>query len=76
MMERIVIAAYCRSAFQPAHRGLFVKTRPDDLLAAVIKSLMDGVEFDPNLIEDLVVGCAFPEAEQGFNMARMAVFLS
>ena len=75
-MERIVIAAYCRSAFQPAHRGLFVKTRPDDLLAAVIKSLMDGIQFDPNLIEDLIVGCAFPEAEQGFNMARMAVFLS
>jgi acetyl-CoA acyltransferase len=51
-------------------------TRPDDIAAEVIKGLINKTGVDPNLIEDIILGCAFPEAEQGFNLARMLSFLS
>ncbi|MFK7867467.1 MAG: acetyl-CoA C-acyltransferase [Alphaproteobacteria bacterium] len=74
--DKIVIAGYARTAFQPAKKGKFVKIRPDDLAAAAVKGLIAHSKLDPALIEDLLLGCAFPEAEQGFNMARMVVLLS
>jgi acetyl-CoA acyltransferase len=70
-MTEIVIAGYKRSAFQLAHKGEFVKTRPDILLAEVVKALIADTGVDAHLIEDLAVGCAFPEAEQGFNIGRI-----
>ncbi len=70
-MTDVVIAGYKRSAFQLANKGSFAKTRPDDLLAAVIRALIVETGVDANLIEDLAVGCAFPEAEQGFNIGRI-----
>jgi acetyl-CoA acyltransferase len=75
-MKNVVIAGYCRSPFMPAYKGAFLKLRPDDLLAQVIKGLMAKTQVDPDAIEDLIVGCAFPEAEQGMNIARLAVFLA
>lgn len=71
MTKDIVLVGYKRSAFQPAHKGAFTKQRPDDLLAAVINEVLRDTGVDANLIEDLIVGCAFPEAEQGFNIGKI-----
>ena len=75
-MTEIVICGYARSAFTPAKKGQLAKTRPDDLTAEVVKGLIKKNNINPNDIEDLVLGCAFPEAEQGMNLARNVVFLS
>lgn len=73
---KAVLVGYSRSPFTPAKRGELAKTRPDDIAAAVVNGLIKETGVDPSLIEDLIVGTAFPEAEQGFNMARMVTFLS
>ena len=75
-MRNVVIAGYARTPFQPAHKGKLVKVRPDDLAAKTVKELVRRTQVNPEHIEDLILGCAFPEAEQGFNMARLVVFLS
>jgi len=75
-MTNAVICAYARSPFTPANKGELAKTRPDDLLAQVIKGLLTRTSINTADIEDLLVGCAFPEGEQGLNIARMAVFMS
>ena len=71
-----VICGFVRSPFTPAKKGALSGTRPDDIAAEVVKGLIDKSGIDPNLIEDIILGCAFPEAEQGFNLARMLSFLS
>ena len=71
-----IISAYVRSPFTPAHKGALAKVRPDDLAAAVVKGLVAASGVKPEDIEDLLLGCAFPEGEQGFNMARHVVFLA
>jgi len=75
-MKRVVIADYVRSPFTFASKGELVKVRPDDLAAQVIKALVakSGVKVEE--IEDLILGCAFPEGEQGFNVARLIGFLA
>ncbi len=75
-MKKAVIAGFCRSPFTPAHRGQLVRTRPDDICAQVIKGLLDKTGITGSDVEDLILGCAFPEGEQGFNLARLIVFLS
>lgn len=75
-MKEVVIAGYCRSPFTPAHKGLLAKTRPDDLAAEVIKGLVTQTGVPPDDIEDLILGCAFPEGEQGLNLARLVVHLA
>jgi acetyl-CoA acyltransferase len=70
------IVAATRTPIGRSGRGYFKNTRPDDLLVAAIKSAMTQVPtLDPAAIEDAIVGCSFPEAEQGMNMARIAVAL-
>src|SRR5204862_4075297 len=60
-----------------APRGVFKNVRPDDLLVHAIRSALARVpSLDPNLVEDAIVGCAMPEAEQGMNVARIAVLLA
>ena len=71
-----VIAGYARSPFTPAKKGELARTRPDDIAATVINGLIEETGVDPLTIEDLIVGTAFPEAEQGFNVARMITFLT
>ena len=71
-----VICGFARSPFTPAKKGALSGSRPDDIAAEVVKGLIDKTGLDPNLIEDIILGCAFPEAEQGFNLARMLSFLS
>ncbi|MCH7864394.1 MAG: acetyl-CoA C-acyltransferase, partial [Proteobacteria bacterium] len=75
-MKNVVIAGYARSPFTLAQKGALKKVRPDELAAEVIKALVarTGVEADD--IEDLILGCAFPEAEQGLNLARLVVFMA
>lgn len=75
-MKNVVISEYCRSAFTPAFKGQLASIRADDLLAQVIKGLMSRVKCDQQDIEDLILGCAFPEAEQGMNLARLVVHLA
>ena len=75
-MTRTVIAGYARSPFQLAHKGALARTRPDDLAAAVVRGLLDRTKLDPALVEDLVLGCAFPEGEQGLNVARLVGLLA
>ncbi len=70
-MKSIVIAGYARSPFTLAKKGGLVKVRPDDLIAEVVRALVERTKVDPAEIEDLILGCAFPEAEQGLNMARL-----
>jgi acetyl-CoA acyltransferase len=71
------IVAATRSPIGKAPRGVFRHTRPDDLLVAVVKSALAQVpNLDPKAIEDAIVGCSFPEAEQGMNMARAAMVLA
>lgn len=72
----VVIAGYARSPFTPAKKGGLARIRPDDIAATVINGLLEETGVDPSLIEDLIVGTAFPEAEQGFNVARMITFLT
>ena len=71
-----VIAAYGRSAFTFARKGALVKLRPDDLAAQVVRGLVQRCGLEPDDVEDLIVGCAFPEGEQGFNVARIVGLLT
>lgn len=71
MTRSAVICAYKRSPFTFASKGALARTRPDDMAAAVVKALVAESKVDPNAIEDLILGNAFPEGEQGFNLARI-----
>lgn len=71
-MREAVIVAYGRSAIGKAPRGSLRYTRPDDIAAQVIKGVLDKIpQLKHEEIDDFVMGCAFPEAEQGFNIARI-----
>jgi len=71
-MNNAVICAYGRSPFTQANKGELAKTRPDDLLAQVLRGVLARGNFKQEDIEDVLVGCAFPEGEQGLNIARLA----
>jgi len=77
VLQEAYIVAATRTPVGKAPRGMFRHMRPDDLLVHALKaSLAQVPNLDPSLIEDAIVGCAFPEAEQGLNLARMAVLLA
>ncbi len=71
MMRNAVIVAAARTAVGKAPKGTLRAVRPDDMAAAVVQALVERSGIAPDLIEDLVLGCAFPEAEQGMNVARI-----
>ncbi len=75
-MKPIVIAAYARSPFTLAHKGALARTRPDEMAAQVVRGLIERTAIAPDTLEDLIMGCAFPEGEQGFNIARLVGFLA
>ena len=75
-MTDVVIAGYARSPFQLATKGDLARVRPDDLAAQVIRGLIERTGVDPALIEDIILGCAFPEGEQGLNVARLIGLLA
>ena len=71
MMRNAVIVAAARTAVGKAPKGTLRSLRPDDMAAAVVQAIVERSGIDPAEIEDLVLGCAFPEAEQGMNVARI-----
>ena len=71
------IVAATRTPIGRSGRGYFRNTRPDDLLVAAVRSALAQVpNLDPEAIEDAIIGCSFPEGEQGMNMARAAMVLA
>jgi acetyl-CoA acyltransferase len=75
-MPNAVIAGYARSPFHLANKGELARVRPDDLAAQVIRGLIDRSGVKVEDIEDVILGCAFPEAEQGLNVARLIGLLA
>ena len=73
---RAVLVGYCRTAFHRAHRGLLKDTRPEDMAATVIKSVLERTHVSGVDIEDLLLGCAYPEGEQGLNLGRISTYLA
>ncbi len=76
-LQDAYIVAATRTPVGKAPRGMLRTTRPDDMLAHVIRSVMaQAPGLDPREVNDVVAGCAFPEAEQGLNMARIGALLA
>ena len=76
-IQEAYIVAATRTPVGKAPRGMFRNTRPDDLLAHVLKSVLaQAPSLDPASIGDVIVGCAMPEAEQGINVARISLLLA
>jgi len=75
-MKNVVIAGYARSPFTLANKGALQHVRPDDIAAQVVAALVERTKVDPADIEDLIVGCAFPEGEQGLNVGRLIGLLA
>ena len=75
-MKHAVIAGYARSPFTLAGKGALARVRPDDIAAQVVAALVARTGVTPGDIEALVLGCAFPEGEQGLNLARLVGLLA
>ena len=76
-IQEAYIVAATRTPVGKAPRGMFRNTRPDDLLAHVLKSVLaQAPSLDRSQIADVIVGCAMPEAEQGMNVARIGLLLA
>ncbi|ATI03632.1 MULTISPECIES: thiolase family protein [Cycloclasticus] len=71
-MKNVVIAAYVRSPQTFAHKGALATLRPDTLVSQVIAGLVSKTGIDSGSLEDIIMGCAFPEGEQGLNIARLS----
>jgi acetyl-CoA acyltransferase len=77
MSQDVYVVAASRTPVGKAPRGVFRRTRPDDLLAHALRTVLaDCPKLDPAEIGDVIVGCAMPEAEQGMNVARIASLLA
>lgn len=75
-MKHAVVAGYVRSPFTPAKKGDLAAVRPDELAAQVVRGLLEKTGIKAEDIEDVILGCAFPEGEQGLNVARIVGFLA
>ena len=75
-MFKTVIAGYSRSPFTIAKKGGLIGIKPDELLSEVIRNLISKSKINKEDIEDVIIGCAFPEGEQGFNIGKIVTFLS
>ena len=75
-MPQAVIVAAGRSPIGRAFKGSLATMRPDDLLAQVVTAVLERVALDPAMVEDLIVGCASPAGESGFNIARVTALLA
>ena len=73
---KAVISAYARSPFHFARKGKLAETRPDTIAAQVVQGLMQRSGIAPALIDDVILGCAYPEAAQGNNLARIVALLA
>lgn len=70
---KAVIAGYKRTPFHFGNKGKLAKLRADDMVSYAISALLEEVKLNPQDIEDLILGCAFPEGEQGLNIGRLVV---
>ncbi len=70
-MTNVVICGYARSPFTPANKGALKDVRGDDMAIQVVQALIKRTGVNVKHIEDLIMGCAFPEGEQGFNIGRL-----
>ena len=76
-LQDAYIVAAKRTPIGKSHRGYFKHTRPDDLLAHVLRAVLAELpNLDPAAIEDVICGCAIPEAQQGLNVARIGAVLA
>ena len=76
-VQEAYIVAATRTPIGRSHKGYFRNTRPDDLLAAALRAALAQVPgLDPKAIEDVICGCAIPEAQQGLNVARIGAILA
>lgn len=76
-LQDAYIVSATRTPIGRSHRGFFRNTRPDDLLATTLKAALAAVPaLDPKAIEDIICGCAIPEAQQGLNVARIGAVLA
>ncbi len=75
-MKKVVIVDGVRTPGGKANKGSFKDTRPEELGATVVRELIERTKIDKREIEDLILGCAFPEGEQGMNMARTIVLMA
>src|SRR5207245_3200421 len=73
---KAVIAAYNRSPFHFAKKGALADVRPDTLAAQVVQGLLTHTDVARGTIEDVILGCAYPEAAQGNNLARIVGLLA
>ena len=74
-MHNAVIAGYSRSPFTISYKGELRSLRPEDILTQVINKLISPSNLNKDDIEDVIVGCAFPEGEQGFNIGKVVTFM-
>lgn len=74
--QEAVIVSAVRTAVGRGKKGTLAFTRPDDLAALVLQQVLARVNVDPSLVEDVILGCAMPEGEQGLNVGRMAALLA
>jgi acetyl-CoA acyltransferase len=75
-MKTVVIAGYARTPFTLAKKGALASVRPDEMAAQLIKAFVARTGIKPDDLEDLILGCAIPEGEQGLNMARLVGLLA
>ena len=72
---RAVICDYVRTPFHRAHKGELAQVRPEDMLNATVSEIIARSNVNVNDIEDLLLGCAYPEGVQGLNLGRIATYL-
>ncbi len=72
---KAVIIDWLRSPFHRAHKGKLANVRPDEMAGQVIRELMKRNNLSGSMIDDLILGCAYPEGEQGYNLGRLLTFL-
>ncbi len=75
-MKNVVICEFKRSPFTLANKGALAKVRPDDIVAQVTKNLVETSGVNGDDVEDVIMGCSFPEGEQGFNVARIVALMA
>lgn len=75
MPEAVIVAAK-RTPIGRARKGSFVDVRPDDMLAFIIRKVVDESGIDPGSIDDVIAGCGLPHGEQGMNIGRVAALLA
>ncbi len=72
---RAVIAGWRRSPFDRAHKGVLKDVRPDEIAGQVARELLQSTGLRPSQIDDVILGCAYPEGEQGYNIGRIVSYL-